>query len=98
MSEMAMPENSDLLEGALDAAGGLERWRQRSFLSAHLSQGGGLWAMKGIMVAIADDLLIAHPDRQLAAAGVVMMVAGPALYLLGESLVRLRMIGSLNPQ
>jgi hypothetical protein len=27
-----------------------------------------------------------------------MMVAGPALYLAGESLVRLRMISSLSPQ
>jgi low temperature requirement protein LtrA len=51
-----------------------------------------------IMVAIANDLLIAHPHERLAAAGVVMMVAGPALYLLGESLVRLRMIGSMSRQ
>jgi low temperature requirement protein LtrA len=51
-----------------------------------------------IMVAIADDLLIVHPNGRLAVAGVVMMVAGPALYLLGESLVRLRMISSLNPK
>ena len=51
-----------------------------------------------IMVAIADDLLIAHPDGRLAAAGVVMMVGGPAVYLLGESLVRVRMTSSLNPQ
>jgi low temperature requirement protein LtrA len=51
-----------------------------------------------IMVAIADDLLIAHPGQRLDAAGVLMMVAGPALYLLGESLVRVRMTGSLNPQ
>jgi low temperature requirement protein LtrA len=51
-----------------------------------------------IMVAIADDLLIAHPGRRLDAAGVVMMVAGPAVYLLGESLVRVRMTSSLNPQ
>jgi len=43
-------------------------------------------------------LLIAHPGRRLDAAGVVMMVAGPALYLLGESLVRVRMTSSLNPQ
>ena len=49
-----------------------------------------------IMVAIADDLLIAHPDEPLAAAGVAMMVAGPALYLVGESLVRLRMRSSLS--
>jgi low temperature requirement protein LtrA len=49
-----------------------------------------------IMVAIADDLLIAHPDEPLAAAGVAMMVGGPALYLVGESLVRLRMRSSLS--
>jgi low temperature requirement protein LtrA len=51
-----------------------------------------------IMVAVADDLLIAHPDQSLMTAGVVMTVAGPAVYLLGEALVRLRMISSLSPQ
>jgi low temperature requirement protein LtrA len=50
------------------------------------------------MVAIADDLVIAHPDRALAAAGIAMTVGGPAIYLLGEALVRLRMISSLSPQ
>jgi hypothetical protein len=48
MSEIAIAEKSvALLDAALDAAGGLERWREHSFLSAHLSQGGGLWGMKG---------------------------------------------------
>ena len=43
MSEIAVAKNSvKLLDDALDAADGLERWRQRSFRSAHLSQGGGL--------------------------------------------------------
>jgi low temperature requirement protein LtrA len=51
-----------------------------------------------IMVAVADDLLIADPTHRLRAAGVVMTVAGPALYLLGESLVRVRMIKSVSPQ
>ncbi|MBV9414836.1 MAG: low temperature requirement protein A, partial [Solirubrobacterales bacterium] len=51
-----------------------------------------------IMVAVADDLLIAHPTSTLSAAGIVMTVGGPALYLAGESLFRLRMIGSVNPQ
>jgi hypothetical protein len=56
MSEMAMSENSvALLDAALDAAGGLERWRQHSFLSAHLSQGGDLWAMKG-QGGVLDDV------------------------------------------
>ena len=51
-----------------------------------------------IMVAIADDLLIAHPDQSLTTAGIVMTVAGPAVYLLGEGFVRLRMISSVSPQ
>jgi low temperature requirement protein LtrA len=51
-----------------------------------------------IMVAIADDLLIKHPGHVLSGAGVVMTVGGPALYLAGETLFRLRMIGSVNPK
>jgi len=49
-----------------------------------------------IMVAVADHLLIEHPTRALSHAGIVMMVGGPALYLLGETLFRLRMIGSVS--
>jgi low temperature requirement protein LtrA len=48
-----------------------------------------------IMVAIADDLLVAHPGEHLTTTGVVMATAGPAVYLLGESMVRLRMIRRL---
>jgi low temperature requirement protein LtrA len=51
-----------------------------------------------IMVAVGDDLLITGPDRALSLAGATMMVGGPALYLVGESLFRLRMIGSVNPK
>jgi low temperature requirement protein LtrA len=51
-----------------------------------------------IMVAVGDDLLIAAPDHALSLAGATMMVGGPAVYLLGESLFRLRMIGSVNPK
>ena len=46
-----------------------------------------------IMVAVGDDLLIAGPGRALTAAGILMTVAGPAVYLAGEGLVRLRMVG-----
>ena len=49
-----------------------------------------------IMVAVGDDLLLAHPGHALGAAGVVMLVGGPALYLTGEVLFRVRMIGSVN--
>lgn len=51
-----------------------------------------------IMVAVADDFLIAHPSEILGGPETVMLVGGPALYLIGESLFRLRMIGSLNPK
>jgi low temperature requirement protein LtrA len=51
-----------------------------------------------ILVAIADDLLITHPTHPLSAAGVTMTVGGPALYLVGETLFRVRMIGSANPK
>ncbi len=49
-----------------------------------------------IMVAVADDLLVSHPGEHLTTAGVVMATAGPAVYLLGESAVRLRMIGRVS--
>jgi low temperature requirement protein LtrA len=51
-----------------------------------------------IMVAVADDLLVSHPGDHLTAAGVVMATIGPAVYLLGESSVRLRMIGRVSPR
>jgi len=51
-----------------------------------------------IMVAVGDELLIGAPDGTLGTAGMAMMVGGPALYLTGESLFRLRMIGSISPK
>ncbi len=51
-----------------------------------------------IMVAVADDLLVAHPSDHLTTAGVVMTTIGPAVYLLGETMVRLRMIGRGSPK
>lgn len=53
-----MFENSlAVLDAALDAAGGLERWRSHNFLSAHLSQTGNLWAMKG-QDGVLDDVRV----------------------------------------
>jgi low temperature requirement protein LtrA len=51
-----------------------------------------------IMVAVGDDLLIAHPHHALSNFGIVMMVGGPAVYLVGETLFRLRMIGTACPK
>jgi low temperature requirement protein LtrA len=46
--------------------------------------------------AVGDELVIAHPTDVLPAAEIVMLVSGPALYLLGHVLFRLRMAGTLS--
>lgn len=51
-----------------------------------------------IMVAVADDFLIADPHRVATGPVLAMLVGGPAVYLAGESLFRLRMIGSVSPK
>jgi hypothetical protein len=43
-----------LAKQAIDAHGGLERWNRFTGLSAHLIQGGGLWAAKGKGGVLAD--------------------------------------------
>jgi low temperature requirement protein LtrA len=60
---------------------------------------GHLPIVAGIIgVAVADDLLLAHPGHALSTAGAAMTLGGPALYLLCDGLFRLRMIGSVNPK
>jgi low temperature requirement protein LtrA len=49
-----------------------------------------------IAVAIGDDLLIAEPGHGLHGVGLAMVLGGPALYLVGESLFRLRVTGAAN--
>jgi len=51
-----------------------------------------------IAVAVGNDILINHPHRVLSLAGALTMLGGPALYLFGESMFRLRMIGSVSPK
>jgi low temperature requirement protein LtrA len=51
-----------------------------------------------IAVAVGDDLLLAHPGATLHGVGAAAVLGGPALFLVGESLFRLRMIGSVNPR
>jgi len=40
---------NDLLQKVLDAHGGLDRWNKFSTVSAQLTTGGGLWALKGLI-------------------------------------------------
>jgi low temperature requirement protein LtrA len=49
-----------------------------------------------ILCAVADELLLLHPLDELDGVGIAVMLGGPALYLLGELLVRLRMVGRVS--
>jgi hypothetical protein len=48
---------SDLLETALEAHGGLPRCTELKTVSAHLVQGGALWALKG-QPGVLDDVFV----------------------------------------
>jgi low temperature requirement protein LtrA len=48
-----------------------------------------------ILAAVGDELVIAHPSEELPRAELLAVVGGPALYLLGHVLFRLRMAGSI---
>jgi low temperature requirement protein LtrA len=49
-----------------------------------------------IAVAVGDNLLIAAPHAPLHGVGLAMVVGGPALYLVGESLFRARVTSVVN--
>ncbi len=49
-----------------------------------------------IATAVGNDLVIAHATDELPTAELAVVVGGPALYLLGHVLFRLRMAGSLS--
>ena len=49
-----------------------------------------------IAVAVGADLLIAEPRHALHGVGLAMVIGGPALYLVGESLFRIRVTGTAN--
>jgi low temperature requirement protein LtrA len=49
-----------------------------------------------ILAAVGDELVIAHPTDMLPGPEIAVVVAGPAVYLLGQVLFRLRLAGSLS--
>jgi low temperature requirement protein LtrA len=49
-----------------------------------------------IVSAVGDELIIAHPAETLSGTEAAIVVAGPATYLLGHVLFRLRLAGSLS--
>jgi low temperature requirement protein LtrA len=59
------------------------------FTYLHIVMAAGI-----IVAAVGHELVIAHPDHELAAAGLAAVGGGPALYLLGHALFRRRLAGS----
>jgi hypothetical protein len=55
---------SDLLELAIAAHGGWERWQQLSRITAHVSVGGAIWQVKGWPDVFADARFEIDPHRQ----------------------------------
>jgi hypothetical protein len=56
---------TDLLDTAIEAHGGLERWNQLDSVSARLIQGGALWGLKG-QPGVLDDVVVTaklHEER-----------------------------------
>jgi len=49
-----------------------------------------------VLSAVGDEIVIAHPTDELSHAELLAVVGGPALYLAGHALFRLRMAGSLS--
>ena len=69
------------------------RLARDAYTYAHLPIVAGI-----IATAVAGDLLIAAPHEVPDSVGVAMILGGPALYLLGESLFAWRMTGATNPK
>lgn len=49
-----------------------------------------------IVVAIGDELVIAHPLHELAGAHLLVVIGGPALYLLSQAVLRFRMARTVS--
>jgi low temperature requirement protein LtrA len=49
-----------------------------------------------ILVAVGDEIVIAHPEDELGRAELITVVAGPVLYLLAQAALRWRMTGGLS--
>src|SRR4051795_9363042 len=86
----AAAEHSRAAMSASDDAGRLAR---DAYTYLHLPIIAGI-----IASAVGDDLLIAEPHHALHGVGLAMVLGGPALYLLGESLFRWRMTATANPK
>jgi low temperature requirement protein LtrA len=84
----AVAERSRLVMSTCEDPGRLAR---DAYTYLHLPIVAGI-----IAAAVGDDLLIAEPGGALHGVGLAMVVGGPALFLVGECLFRLRVTGAAN--
>jgi low temperature requirement protein LtrA len=86
----AVAERSRLVMSTCEDPGRLAR---DAYTYLHVPIVGGI-----IAAAVGDDLLIADSGRPLHGVGLAMVLGGPALFLVGESLFRLRVTGAANAE
>jgi low temperature requirement protein LtrA len=86
----AVAERSRLVMSTCEDPGRLAR---DAYTYLHLPIVAGI-----IAAAVGDDLLIADSGRALHGVGLAVMLGGPALFLVGESLFRLRLTGAANAE
>jgi len=77
---------ADIAEHALDEESTRTRIARDVYTYGHV-----LIVASIILAAIGDELVIAHPMDELTGAHLLVVVAGPALYLLSQALLRFRM-------
>jgi low temperature requirement protein LtrA len=82
-----------IAERRLTLATGMERTRlaRDGYTYLHVVMIAGV-----IVAAAGDELVIAHPTEELHTAELLIVVSGPALYLLSHALFRLRMAGTIS--
>jgi low temperature requirement protein LtrA len=75
----------------LELARDRTRLARDAYTYLHVAIVGGI-----VLTAVGDELVIAHPTEELPGRELVVVVAGPALYLLAHVVLRLRMTGSIS--
>ena len=75
----------------------LERAERRTLLARDAYTYLHIVIIAGILLsAVGDEIVIAHPTDELSAAELAVVVGGPAVYLLAQAAVRLRVTGRIS--
>lgn len=80
-----------MIERRLAVAGNQIRLARDAFTYLHVVIVAGV-----IVSAVGQEVVIAHPAAELSGGRLIVVVAGPALYLLAHCILRLRMTGTVS--